>query len=262
MARTSGLANLTMKQLAAELTRRQKALPALLEKKATLEKQVAVLDGQIADLSGEAAHAGTIAKKAKGLAGKRKASGTPPREGSLKWHLVKALVGTKGLGIGEAVAAVAASGYKSQSKDFRLLVNQTLLNEPEFRKVRRGIFTVKSQPETKSSPTKAAKPGRKPKAAGKPAAKANRGKPLAAYVAEALAGAPDGLAIREIEKAVLAAGYATKSKNLYNPIGAALGKVGAKKVARGVYAVAKKPGRKPGTKRVSPAAPVAEDKKA
>lgn len=262
MARTSGLANLTMKQLAAELARRQKALPRLLKKKTKLEKQIAALDGQIADVSGEAAPAGAVARRAKKLVAKRKAGRKPAREGSLKWHLVRALAGTKGLGIAEAVAAVEASGYKSQSKDFRLLVNQTLLNDPEFKKVKRGIFTVKSQPETKSSPTKAAKPGRKPKAAGKPSTKATRGKPLAGYVAEALAGAPNGLTIREIEKAVLAAGYATKSKNLYNPIGAALGKVGAKKVARGVYAVAKKPGRKPGTKTVAPAAPVAEDKKA
>lgn len=175
MARTSGLANLTMKQLAAELARRQKALPSLLKKKATLEKQLAAVNGQIADVSGEAAPAGSITKGAKGLAARRKASGTPPREGSLKWHLVKALAGTRGLGIAEAVAAVAASGYKSQSKDFRLLVNQTLLNDPEFKKVKRGVFTVKSQPETKSAPKTAAKPGRKPKAAVKPAAKANRG---------------------------------------------------------------------------------------
>lgn len=250
MARPIGLANLTTRQLAAELARRQKALPRLLKKQAKLEKQLAAVNGQIADLSGETAPAGAVVMMAKGPA-RRKVSGTPPREGSLKWHLVKALAGTKGLGIAEAVAAVAASGYKSQSKDFRLLVNQTLLNEPEFEKVRRGIFTVKGQPAAEKATKVGRKPGRKPKAAGKsgpkPKAKAGRGrkgKPLAAFVQEALVAAGKAMTVRELEKAVLAAGYVTKGKNLYNPIGAVLGKIGVKKVARGVYAVAKKPGKK------------------
>ncbi|MCY2928641.1 MAG: hypothetical protein NTV86_03945, partial [Planctomycetota bacterium] len=209
---------------------------------------IEAIDMQIADASGEAVAAGTRVKKARGLRANRKASSTPPREGSLKWHLVKALAGKKALGIAEAVAAVAASGYKSQSKDFHLLVNQTLLNSPEFKKVKRGIFTVKGQPVVEKAAKDDNKPSRNPKAVGKPGpkpkakAKAGRGrggKPLAAYVREALAAAPKGLAARDIEKAVLAAGYATKGKDLYNPIGAVLAKGGFKKVNRGVYALKK-----------------------
>lgn len=74
------------------------------------------------------------------------------------------------------------------------------------------------------------------RAVAKRAKKAVAGrKPLAAYVREALTRAPKGMAIREIEKAVLAAGYVTKGKDLYNPIGVVLAKGGFKKVSRGVY---------------------------
>ncbi|MCY2926831.1 MAG: hypothetical protein NT031_15625 [Planctomycetota bacterium] len=243
MARQSKMASLTTKQLKAELARRQKRVPKLLKMQAKLEQRLEAIYAQIADVSGDAVPAGTLVKKAKGLAPKRKASRTPPREGSLKWHLVKALAGKKGLSIAEAIAAVSASGYKSQSRDFRLLVNQTLLNEPEFKKVKRGTFTVKSQPVAEKAAKDSSKPSRKPKAK---AGRGRGGKPLAAHVQEALVAAPRGMTVREIEKAVLAAGYVTKGKNLYNPIGAVLAKGGFKKVSRGVYAVAKKPGRKPG----------------
>ncbi|MCY2927493.1 MAG: hypothetical protein NT031_19060, partial [Planctomycetota bacterium] len=73
----------------------------------------------------------------------------------------------------------------------------------------------------KPGPKPAKKPGRKPKAT-----RGKRGKPLAAFVQEALAAAPKGMDVRSIEKAVLAAGYVTKGKDLYNPIAAVLGKSG------------------------------------
>jgi len=74
------------------------------------------------------------------------------------------------------------------------------------------------------------KPGRKPRAARRGA------KPLGQYVKEVLAAAPAGLGIGAIEKAVIAAGYLTKSKSIYNPVLKAIRKGGFKKVARGVYA--------------------------
>ncbi|MCY2924070.1 MAG: hypothetical protein NT031_01285 [Planctomycetota bacterium] len=166
MARQSKLASLTTEQLKAELARRQKGVPKLLKKRAELEERLEAIDAQIADVSGEAVPAGTHVKKAKGVAGRRKARRTPLREGSLKWHLVRALAGKKGLSIAEAVAAVAASGYKSQAKDFRLLVNQTLLNEPEFKKVKRGTFAVKGQPVAAEAAKDSSKPSPKPKAKG------------------------------------------------------------------------------------------------
>ncbi len=111
-----------------------------------------------------------------------------------------------------------------------------------------------AEPEKKAGRKPGRKPGKKTKAVSAPKVKAaggRRGKPLAAFVQEALAAAPKGLAVRDIENVVLAAGYVTKGKDLYNPIAAVMSKIGAKKVARGVYALGDKA-----------AAPVAKEKKA
>ncbi|MCY2932322.1 MAG: hypothetical protein NTV86_23075 [Planctomycetota bacterium] len=231
------MAHLTTEQLKAELARRQRALPKLLKKRARLEKLIEAIDAQIADASGEAAPAMTIAKRAKKPVVRRKTSKKPPREGSLKALLVAALTGKPGVGVGEAADAVLAAGYKSQLKDFHLLVNQALLNSPEFKKVSRGVFTVKGQSVADAVVKDAAKAGRKPKAASKPGAKpkGQGGKPLAAFVQEALANAPDGLSVTGIEKAVLAAGFPTKAKTVYDQVAKVLGKGGFKKVSRGVY---------------------------
>ena len=92
------------------------------------------------------------------------------------------------------------------------------------------------------------KPGRRPKA------QPRRRKPLADYVRDALASAPKGLSIADIEHKVLAAGYRTKSDRLDKPIGAVLRKGGFKRIGPGVYKVMGKPGRKPKTQ-AAPTAP-------
>ncbi len=85
-------------------------------------------------------------------------------------------------------------------------------------------------PAPAAGPVKGA--GRKP---GRRAGKAT-GKPLGQYVAEALAAAPQGLGVKEIESAVRKAGYPTSAESIYNPIMKAVAKGGFKKVGRGVYA--------------------------
>jgi uncharacterized coiled-coil protein SlyX len=77
-------------------------------------------------------------KKAKGLLGR------PLSEKSLKSMLLKTLEGSEGMSVSDAVAGVQAAGYKTKAKNFRLLVNQTLLNEPGmFKRVERGVFAAK-----------------------------------------------------------------------------------------------------------------------
>jgi hypothetical protein len=75
-------------------------------------------------------------------AGKRR-RGRPPRNGvSLVDTLHKILSG-KELGVAEAAKAVLATGYKTGSKNFRTVVNQTLLvNKARFKKVSRGLYTA------------------------------------------------------------------------------------------------------------------------
>ena len=79
-----------------------------------------------------------------------------------------------------------------------------------------------------------------PKAARKPGRKARApragGKTLSEYVRGVLAKAANGLHVREIEAKVLAAGYPTRAKTIYNPVMKVLAK-GFKKVQRGIYAL-------------------------
>jgi hypothetical protein len=100
------------------------------------------------------------------------------------------------------------------------------------------------------------KPGRRP--GRKPKAVRATGKPLAEYVKEVLAAAAQGMALKDIEAAVLAAGYPSKAKTLYTPIMKVLPRAGAKKLGRGVYGLRGKPGRKAAKKDAAPAAPAAK----
>ncbi len=103
------------------------------------------------------------------------------------------------------------------------------------------------------------KPGRKPRA------KRAAGKPLAEYIRDTLAKAPKGLRVTEIAKAVLAAGYQTKAKNVYKPVTKVLARDEFKRLDRGVYGLkgtakaAKRVSKKAATKpKAAPAAPAAE----
>ena len=117
---------------------------------------------------------------------------------------------------------------------------------------------VGQAPEAPQTATKVGKkPGRKP--GRKPRAVRVGSKPLAEYVKEVLAASAQGMGLKDIEAAVLAAGYATKAKTLYTPVMKVLPKVGAKKVGRGVYSLRGKPGRKPAAKKAAAsAAPAAK----
>jgi chromosome segregation ATPase len=91
------------------------------------------------------AAAAVAAKKAPKKTAKRaKRAKRAPRTGSLKAVLVQVMGRQKSMTVGEAMAAALAAGYKTTSKNFRLLVNQTLLKDPQFRKVGRGAYAVKA----------------------------------------------------------------------------------------------------------------------
>ena len=68
------------------------------------------------------------------------------------------------------------------------------------------------------------------------------GKPLREYVREALAGSATGMAVKDMEVAVRAAGYPTHAKSLSTPIHTVLSKdAGIIRVSRGVHRLKGKP---------------------
>ncbi len=122
-----------------------------------------------------------------------------------------------------------------------------------------AVQTV-SKPGPKPGRKPGPKPGRKrgPKPGRKPRAARGGAKPLGQYVRQVLAGAPGGMNIAAIEKAVIVAGYQTRAESIYNPILKVIRKGGYKKVSRGVYALksaltAAKPAKKAAKKAPAPA---------
>lgn len=142
MPRTK-LATVSLLQLKAELARRQKALPKLARRRAKLLKALAAIEAEMATVAGVEAPARVARVARKRVAGRKHRTGRPPRPGSLKAIILAAMGAKKALSVPEAVQAAIDGGYKSLSKNFRLLVNQTLLNEPEFRKVARGKYAAR-----------------------------------------------------------------------------------------------------------------------
>ena len=137
------LAKMTIRQLEAEIARRQENLPQLQKKRSDLVNKLADIDKQIADLAG-----GDVKKTPKKKTPKKKTAKKKARiknKESLVDVLVKILKGKEGLTVQKATEAVISSGYKSTSKTFKLLVNQTLSRNPKFKKVDRGTYALKEK---------------------------------------------------------------------------------------------------------------------
>ncbi len=152
MAKRNSLTSVSLGDLEAELTRRTKKLPRLYQQRDKLEADLASLNEQISlleSISGEETKPASKAKKAakkkaaKKTTGKKKPRKRAKNEVPLVDVLAKALEGKGAVGIGEAMDLAKQAGYKSKSKQFRNIVNQTLSKDARFKKVGRGKYALK-----------------------------------------------------------------------------------------------------------------------
>ena len=149
--RPTMLSMLSNEQLYAELERRQQLADI---RRAELLAELETLDMMMGGMS-----------SARSAAPRRRGPGRPPgsknkartgrpagRRGRPKGSgggksLVQSLHGVlrgKTMGVAEVSDAVQAAGYKTSSANFRTIVNQALINNPDkFRKVARGQYTSK-----------------------------------------------------------------------------------------------------------------------
>ena len=159
--RRSSLKTVSLSELQAEVSRRASDVGGLIAERDELATRVAELDEQIqllSSLSGSATSArrspGRPAKKKRGRpAGsknrttnrttKRTATGRkrPKNSMNLAEAMAKMLKG-KTMGVNEAATNVQKAGYKTNSPNFRTIVNQTLIKDPRFKKVARGQYTA------------------------------------------------------------------------------------------------------------------------
>ncbi len=129
------LKNVPFVALQKEISRRQKLLPTLIAQRDELDRQIAAIQGLEAAEAAEPA-----ATKAPKKARRRRRA---KNKISLADALVAFLAGKLKVGVAEAMQGVLEAGYKTKSKIFRTMVNQTLLKDKRFKKVGRGEFALK-----------------------------------------------------------------------------------------------------------------------
>lgn len=138
----SGLHAISISDLHAELRRRQRQAMPLVRRRAKIAAKLARLDAELAALGQSIGG---------GIEPVRRGPGRPPGRRGPRAKNAVGLVPTmqkvlhgKTLGVSEAATAVLAAGYRTNSKNFRTVVNQTLLvNKDKFKKVGRGQYTAK-----------------------------------------------------------------------------------------------------------------------
>lgn len=121
-----GLTGLSVAELQAELSRRQKGASALNRRRERLLAKLAAVEAQIDAMGGA-------------IGGARR---RPRNEMSLVEALAKALNG-KTMSVTDVAQAVQRQGYRTSSPSFRTIVNQTLINSGKFKRVGRGQYTLK-----------------------------------------------------------------------------------------------------------------------
>jgi len=142
------LGHLSLEDLQREIARRKKALPKLEKRRKKLLAALADLDEQMAQWQGAPAAKVSRRRVKRGRRSKN--------EVSLTDRLITALKGGRAMSISDLMAAAMKAGHKTTSKNFRLLVNQTLSRGKMFRGAGRGKYALKAQ--RKSKPGKMAVP--------------------------------------------------------------------------------------------------------
>ena len=132
MARPSNGANLTIAQLQSILNNRQADLNKLEKKRNTLQRKLDVVNRDIERIGGSSSGSSRGGTRAR-------------NEQSLSQTIEKVMRGaSRPMRVGEITDAVEATGYRSNSDNFRAIVNQTLIKERKlFTQTDRGTYAMK-----------------------------------------------------------------------------------------------------------------------
>jgi hypothetical protein len=128
MPRPSTGTNLSLAALQSILESRREEVSKLKKQRAELQRKVDLLDRQIERIEGDG----------------RGGNGRVRNTRSLNDTLEEVLRGGgKAMKVGDIVDAVKATGYRSNSANFRGIVNQTLIKDKRFVAPERGIYQIK-----------------------------------------------------------------------------------------------------------------------
>ena len=130
------LTRLSTVDLQAEIERRQRQLPALMDQRKRLIAELSRVESQI-----EALGAGGV--------GRRRRAGRPVRVGrrarnkvALGDMLVGILKRDEPMKVSDIVDQVVARGYQTTSANFSTIVNQTLIKDERFKQASRGHYLL------------------------------------------------------------------------------------------------------------------------
>jgi hypothetical protein len=134
MARTSTTAGLTLGQLERLLDQKRRDLSKLERQRARIQKRLDAIDSRIAMIGGSVGMG-----RGRGGGGRRARN-----EASLQdtIHQILSKAGAP-MAVGDIVDKVLSTGYKSNSANFRGIVNQTLIKDKRFNSTSRGVYQVK-----------------------------------------------------------------------------------------------------------------------
>ena len=120
--------DLSLTEIQSELNERQKIVRRLEKRRAHLAAELEGINLQIFDLTG--AHP--------------QGAPRPRNTSNLGDALVKLLRGRE-MTVTEAAEAVQAAGYATTASNFRTIVNQRLISDKRFKKIRRGVYTTRAR---------------------------------------------------------------------------------------------------------------------
>ena len=123
-------AGLTISQLESLLSGRRSELAKLQKQRHKTARKLAQLDSRIASLGGGRNGGGT---------------GSRVRNEKSLNDMIAAVLSRSGkaMGVGDIESAVRAGGYRSNSANFRGIVNQTLIKDKRFASAARGVYQLK-----------------------------------------------------------------------------------------------------------------------
>jgi hypothetical protein len=139
MARTRSTVDFSLAQLERLVRTRRTEMIRLTRQRDKLQKRLDDLNDRISEIAGGPGFAGGMGGRAAGGGGSRARN-----EISLQDAIHQVLSKASGpMGVGDIMEKVRAAGYRSNSANFRGIVNQTLIKDKRFSSAARGMYQLK-----------------------------------------------------------------------------------------------------------------------
>src|SRR5688500_12454403 len=135
MARPAANTSISLAQLEKLVSARRKQLTKLNKVRSKLLNKLADVDRDIFEISGGASAGGSVG-------GPRRGPGSRVKNATSLQDLLVSILGKAGgpMGVGEITEKALASGYKTNSANFRGIVNQTLIKDKRFVSPERSFY--------------------------------------------------------------------------------------------------------------------------